>query len=159
VFTATAQPPQPTSESFEDASCTNSSSFREEAGPKETVSATETCPVSECEKECNRPQETERHIWERHLPPHLYCEQPDCNLIGSRTYLLKSHRADEHPGVAIPGQGVLVIYDAKVLAKQVRTKEISIEEAVRKARVLFDEKAREVGKVGQWRWVNEWAST
>jgi hypothetical protein len=47
-----------------------------------------------------------------------------------------------------------VIYDAKVLAKRVRTKEISIEQAVHEAFTLFEEKARQEGKLGIWRWTN-----
>ena len=152
---STAQPSQPASVvSSEDTSSTDPSSVREEAGLKETVSATETCPFPGCKKECNRNQELKRHIWERHLPPHLYCEEPGCNLTGTRPYLLNSHHADNHPGVPMPEQDASVIYDAKVLAKRVWTKEISIEQAVHEAFTLFEEKARQEGKLGIWRWTN-----
>ena len=138
--------------SEEDASSTDSSSVREEGGSKETSSTAETCPFPGCKKECSRPQESERHIWERHLPPHLYCEQPGCNSTGTRPYLLNSHHADKHPGVPMPEQDPSVIYHAKVLAKQVRNREIGIEEAVREAYTLFEEKAKQEGKL--WRWTN-----
>jgi hypothetical protein len=155
LSTSTAQPSQPASVvSSEDASSTKPSSVHEEEGSKETVPATETCPFPECKKECNRAQELERHIWERHLPPHLYCEQPGCNLTGTRLYLINGHHADNHPDVPMPEQDASVIYDAKVLAKRVRTKEISIEQAVHEACTLFDEKARQEGKLGIWRWAN-----
>jgi len=137
--------------SYEGAFSANSSSVGEEAGSKEIVLAIETCPFPECQKKCGRFQELERHIYERHLPPHLYCEQPGCNLTSSRFYLLKSHRADNHPGVPMPGQHAITIYDAKVLAKQVRTKEIGIEQAVHEACSLFEEKAKQMGKLGIWR--------
>jgi hypothetical protein len=139
--------------SFEDA-FPNSSSVREEAGSKETVLATETCPFPGCKKKCGRFQELERHICERHLPPYLYCEQPGCDLTSSRLYLLKSHRTDKHPGVPMPEQGASTIYDAKVLARQVRTKEIGIEQAVHDACSFFEEKAEQMGKLGMWRWVS-----
>jgi hypothetical protein len=144
------QPSQPASvlyseDVYEDASST-SSSVREEEESKEVVS--ETCPLPECEKDCGRPQELERHFWERHLPPHRYCGQPGCNFIGSRPYLLKGHHSDNHPDVL--EQDVFIIYDAKVLAKQVRTKEIGIEEAVRKAYTLFEEKRKQEGKLWCW---------
>jgi hypothetical protein len=128
---------------------------REEVGSKETVLATETCPFPGCKKKCGRSQELERHVYERHLPPHLYCEQPGCDFTsGGRFYLLKSHRADKHPGVAMPEQDAYTIYDAKVLAKQVRTKEIGIEQALREACSLFEEKAKQMGKLGIWGWTN-----
>jgi hypothetical protein len=136
--------------SFEDASSTHSSSVHEEAGSKEIVSETETCLFPECKKKCSRSQELERHVYERHLPPRLYCEQPGCDLTSSRFYLLKSHCADKHPGVPMPKQDAITIYDAKVLAKQVRTKEIGIEQAVLQAWLLFEEKARQMGKLGIW---------
>ena len=139
--------------SFEDAPSTNSSSVREEAGSKEAALAIETCPFPGCKKKCGRFQESERHIWERHLPPHLYCEQPGCDFTSSRFYLLKSHH-DKHPGVPMPEQGGFTIYDAKVLAKQVRTKEIGIEQAVHEACSLFEEKAKQMGKLGIWHWMN-----
>ncbi|KAF8500868.1 hypothetical protein F5888DRAFT_1309200 [Russula emetica] len=157
LSTATAQPSQPASVlSFEDASSPNYSSVCEEAGSKETVFklATETCPFPGCKKKCGRFQELERHIWERHLPPHLYCEQPGCNLTWTRPYLLKSHHTEKHPGVPMPEQDALMIYDAKALSKQVRSKEIGIEQAVHDACSLFEEKARQMGKLGIWRWMN-----
>ena len=143
--------------SEDDASSTDPSfPVSEETASKETASTPETCP--ECEKECSRPQELERHICELHLPHHLYCWVPNCTSTGARAYLLKeSHYADKHPGVPLPEQDPPVIYDAKVLAKQVRNKEIGIEEAVREARTLFEEKARQEGKLGSWR--RRWAST
>ena len=145
------------SDSEDDASSTDSSySVREETASKETASAPETCRV--CQKEFGRPQELERHIRELHLPHHLYCWQPSCTSTGTRAYSLKeSHYADKHPGVPLPEQDPPVIYDAKVLAKQVRNKEIGIEEAVREARTLFEEKAEQEGKLGSWR--RRWAST
>ena len=125
----------------------------EEAGSKENVSATETCPFPGCNlrKKCGRFQELERHIYERHLPPHFYCEQPGCNFISSRFYLLINHRTDKHPGLPTPEQDAITIYEAKVLAKQVRTKEIGIEQAVDEARTLFKKKAKQMGKLGVWR--------
>ena len=142
--------------SFEDAPPANFSTVREEGGSKATVLATETCPSTECKKECGRFQEMERHICERHLPPHLHCEQPGCNFTSSRYYLLKSHQVNKHPGVPMPKQDASIIYDAKLLAKQVRIKEIGIEQAVREARSLFEEKAKqpEMNKLGNRRRVN-----
>jgi len=157
LSTATAQPPQPAAFlSYEDVSSMNSSSVGEEAGSKEIVLATETCPFPGCNlrKRCGRFQELERHIYERHLPPQLYCEQPGCDSTASRFYLLKSHRTDKHPGVPMPEQDAITIYDAKVLAKQVRTKEIGIEQAVHEACTLFEKKAKQMGKLGVWRWTN-----
>jgi hypothetical protein len=135
---------------FEDTSSANFSSMRKDVGSKETVSATETCSFPGCKKRCGRSQELERHIYERHLPPHLYCEQPGCDLTSSRFYLLKNHRADKHPGVAMPEKDAFTIYDAKVLAKQVRKKGIGIEQAVHEACSLFEEKAKQMGKLGIW---------
>ena len=127
----------------------------EEAESKEiVVSETETCPFPECKKKCGRFQELERHIYERHLPPLLYCEQPGCDLTWSRSYLLRNHYADKHPGVPIPEQDAITIYDAKALARQVRTKNIGIEQAVHEARSLFEKKAKQMGKLGIWRWAN-----
>ena len=54
----------------------------------------------------------------------------------------------------MPEQGAIMIYDAKVLARQVRTKEIGIEQAVHEARSLFEKKAKPMGKLGIWRWAN-----
>ena len=150
--TAIAQPASVLS--FEDASSTDSSSVREEPGPTGTVSAAEACPFPGCKKECGRPQELERHIWERHLPPHLYCEQLGCNFTSGRAYLLKSHHIDKHPDAPMPRQDASMIYDTKIIAKQVRTKEVGIEEAVHEACALFEEKARQMGKLGIWRWIN-----
>lgn len=158
--TATAQSPQPADVlSFEDTSSINSSSsVGEEAVPMKIALATEPetcqCPFPECKKKCGRFQELERHIYERHLPPYLFCEQPGCDLTSSRLYLLKSHRADKHPDILMPEQDAVTIYDAKVLAKQVRTKEIDIEQAVYDACSLFEKKAEQMGKLGIWRWVN-----
>jgi hypothetical protein len=155
MSTAATQPPQLAFVlSFEDASSTDSSSLREEAGSTEPVSATETCSFPGCKKECGRPQELERHIWERHLPPHLYCEQSGCNFTSSRLYLLKDHHVDKHPGVVMPKQDTFTIYDAKAIAKQVRTKEVGIEQAVHEACTLFEERAKQMGKLGIWRWIN-----
>jgi hypothetical protein len=140
--------------SYEDASSTISSSVGEEAESKEIVLETETCPFPECKKKCGRFQELERHIYERHLPPYLHCGQPDCDSTSSRFYLLRGHHADKHPDFLMPEQDAITIYDAKALARQVRTKEIGIEQAVHDACSLFEKKAEQMGKLGIWRWTN-----
>jgi hypothetical protein len=123
--------------------------------PLHRMASSGTCPFPECKKEFGRFQELERHICDRHLPPYLYCEQPGCELTSSRLYWLKGHRASKHPGVPMPEQDVFTIYDAKVLARQVRTKEIGIEKAVHDACSFFEEKAEQMGKVGIWRWASD----
>ena len=151
----TAQPSQPASVlSSEDAFSVNSFSVDEETGSKETVSAIWTCPFPGCNKKCRRPQELERHICGRHLPPYLYCEQPDCDLTWSRPDSRKIHHASIHPGVPMPEQDAFMIYNAKVLARQVRTKEMSPEKAVDEAIFLFEGRAIQMGKLDVWHWAN-----
>ena len=119
----------------------------EKAGSKEAAKVAEICPFPGCKMKCGRFQDFDRHILDRHLPPHLYCKQPGCDFTSSRFYLLMRHHHDKHPGVPMPEHG-FTIYDAKVLAKQVRTKEIGIEQAVHVACSLFEEKAKQMGKLG-----------
>jgi len=152
---STAEPSQSASTiSLEDAASADSSES-EETGSKEIAIATasETCPFPECEAKCGRFQEQERHICERHLPPHVYCEQPGCDWTGNRRYVLQSHLKRNHPGISMSKLEAFMIYDAKSLAKQLRNKEISVEEAVHEACQSFEEKAEQMGKVGIWRWV------
>ena len=51
----------------------------------------------------------------------------------------------------MPGLGVYMIYDAKELVKQLLRKDINVEQAVGKARSLFQKKAVELGKLGIWK--------
>lgn len=152
---ATSQPSQPASVlPCEDAFSIDSSSVGEETASKKPVSTTWTCPFPECNTNCSRPQELVRHICGRHLPPYLYCGQPGCDLTWSRPDSRKIHHASIHPGVPMPGQDAFMIYNAKVLARQVRTKEIGPEQAVNEASFLFEGRAIQMGKLDVWRWVN-----
>ncbi len=153
MSTATAQPSQPAFMlPFEDASSPNSS-VSEETGSKETAIAFEICPIPECETKCGRFQELVRHICERHLPPHIYCGQLDCDWTGNRRYALQSHLTGNHPGISMSQPEGFIIYDAKGLAKQLRTKQITVEQAVHEACSLFKGKARQMGKLGIWHWM------
>lgn len=147
------QPPQPGSMIVEDASPVDTPPARQEAGSKEASSATETCPFPNCGAVYGRPQELERHIREYHLPYFLYCEQDGCNWTGNRRYALQNHLTDKHLSIPMPEQEAFTIYDAKGLVKQLLTKEISVEQAVVEARSLYQNKAAELGKLGNRRWM------
>lgn len=136
---------------YEDASSTNSSSAHEETGSKGALSLTATCPLPKCDQSCGRPQESERHFRELHLPHDIYCQEDGCDWTGNRRYALQSHIKGKHPSVPLPDQESSAIYDSKTLAKRLFNEEIGVEEAMHKARSLFEEKARSVGKQGLWR--------
>jgi len=132
------------------ASSTDSSSAREETGSKEAPFATVPCPFPRCEAKYRRFQELERHIREHHLPQYIYCEQPDCDWAGYRLYELKDHLANKHSGVPMPEQEAYTIYNAKGIAKHIVNNETTIEQAVEEAWSLFEEKAKQMGKLGIW---------
>ena len=136
---------------LEDASSTNSSSAHEETGSKEALLPTATCPIPKCNPKCSRLQELERHFRELHLPHDIYCQEDGCDWTGNRRYALQNHFKGKHSAVPPPDQETSAIYDSKILAKRLFNEEISVEEAMHKARLLFEEKARSVGKQGLWR--------
>ena len=153
--TAQPEPSQPASVlSFEDAFSANSSSVSEETVSKETVLQAWTCPFPGCNTNCRRPQELERHICGRHLPPYLHCGQPSCDLTWSRPDSRKIHHASIHPGVPMPEQAAFMIYNAKALARQVRTKTMGPKQAVDEASFLFEGRAIQMGKLDVWHWAN-----
>jgi hypothetical protein len=133
------------------ASSTESTSAREETGSKKAPLATVPCPFPRCEAKYRRLQELERHIREHHLLQDIYCEQPGCDWAGYRLYELRGHLADKHSGVPMPEQEAYTIYNAKGIAKQILNNGITAEQAVDQARLLFVEKAKQMGKLGIWR--------
>ena len=141
--------------SFEDAYFIDTSSAREETGLKEIPIATEACPFPKCRKKCRRQQELERHLREHHLPCHLYCKQLGCNWTGDRRYALQNHLVRKHSGVPTPELEEFTIYDAKGLVKQLLSKDINVEQAVIKARLLFQKRAMQLGKL----WIRGLKST
>ena len=154
MTSTTTQPSLPASVmSFGDAPPTDTSSAREETGPKESPSVTEPCPFSNCKVGCGRLQDMERHIREHHLPYYIYCEQPGCNWTGHRRYALRDHLAHKHAGVLMPEVEAFMIYDAKGLVKQLLNKEIDVEQVVGEAQTLFQKKAVQLGKIGVRRWM------
>ena len=132
---------------FEDAYLIDTSSAREETGSKEIPIATEACPFPNCRKTFRRPQELERHVREHHLPYHIYCEQLGCNWTGNRRYALQNHLVHKHSGVQLPELEAFTIYDAKGIVKQLLSKEINLEQEVSKARLLFQNRAMQLGKL------------
>jgi hypothetical protein len=128
--------------SVEDASPIIDTSAQGERGSKEAPSAKEPCPFTKCSTRCRRPQELERHIYEHHLPYHIY-----------RRYALGNHLAAKHAGVPMPEAEAYTIYDAKELVKQLLNKEIDVEQAVGEALSLFQKKAVQLGKLGIRRWM------
>ena len=138
---------------FEDAYLIDTSSAREETVSKEIPISTEACPFPKCRKKCRRLQELERHIREHHLPCHIFYEQLGCNWTGNRNYALRNHLVHEHSGVSMPELEAFTIYDAKGLVKQLLNKEIKAEQAVNKARLLFHNRAMQLGKLGIRRWM------
>ena len=131
-------------------SSTDSPSAREETGSREAQLATVPCPFRRCKAKYRRFQELERHIRERHLPQDIYCEQPGCDWAGYRLHKLRDHLADEHSGVPMPEQEAYTIYNAKGIAKHIVNNETTIEQAVVEACSLFEEKGKQVGKLGIW---------
>ena len=139
---------------FEDVSLIEISFAREETGSKETPFATKACPLPECRKRCRRQQELERHIREHHLPYFIYCGQQGCTWTGCRRYALQNHLAHKHKGVQMPTKPeAFIIYDAKRLVKQLLNKEINVEQTVSNARLLFQERAVQLDKLGIRRWM------
>lgn len=136
-----------------DASPIDPSPAREEAGSKETTAAADICPFPKCPSAYARPQELERHIREYHMPNHIYCKQQGCHWTGNRRYALQNHLSDKHPCVPMPEQEAFTIYDAKGLVKLLLNEEISVEEVVGEARLLFQKKAAQLGKLETRRWM------
>lgn len=149
----TTEPPKPGSMIVEDASPVDTPPPRQEAGSKEAASATEACPFPHCGATYGRPQELERHIREYHLSHCLYCEQEGCDWTGNRRCALQKHLTDKHLSIPMPEQGAFTIYDAKGLVKQILTKDITVEQAVVEARSSYQNKAAELGKLGNRRWM------
>src|SRR6266851_5816662 len=110
-----------------------------------TPFATETCPFIECQRSFNRLQDLERHVLQ-HLPRCMYCML--CNWTGNRRYALQGHLNKHHCGAPVPERERYIIYDAKVLVKQLLNGEITEERAVHEARVSFRNKAAQLGKLG-----------
>jgi hypothetical protein len=54
---------------------------------------------------------------------------------------------------------LFTIYDAKGLVKQLLNKEIDVEQVVGDARLLFQQQAVQLGKLGIWRWMRGLKST
>ncbi len=127
------------------------SSPAQETGSKKAPLATVPCPFRRCKAKYPRFQELERHIRERHLPQYIYCEQPGCDWSGYRLYELRGHLDDKHSGVPMPEQEAYTIYNAKGIAKQIVNNETTIERAVVEAWSLFEEKVKQMGKLGIWR--------
>jgi hypothetical protein len=115
---------------------------------QETPFATETCPFIECQANFGRLQDLERHVVE-HLPRCMYCMH--CNWTGNRRYTLKGHLNKHHCGAPVPERERYIIYDARVLVKQLLNGEITEERAVHEARMSFRNKAAQLGKLGYWR--------
>ena len=115
---------------------------------QETPFAAETCPFIECQRSFNRLQDLERHVLQ-HLPRYMYCML--CNWTGNRRYALHGHRNKHHCGATVPEREGYIIYDAKVLVKQLLNGEITEDRAVHEARVSFRNKAAQLGKLGFWR--------
>lgn len=132
----------------DDRSITTPSRYR--IPSNEALFATETCPFLNCHKTYSRRQDLERHILQ-HLLRHLYCSQPGCKWTGNRLYGLRGHLKQKHGGAPVPDRGSYMIYDAKVLVKQLLSKEITTEEAVNEAHLSFRRKAEQLGKLNLWR--------
>ena len=132
----------------EDQSITTPSRYR--IPPNEALFATETCPFLDCHKTYGRRQDLERHILQ-HLSRCLYCSQPGCKWTGTRLYGLRGHLKQKHGNVPVPDRGSYMIYDAKVLVKQLLNEEITTEQAVQEARLSFRNKAEPLGKLNLWR--------
>ena len=120
------------------------------APSNEALFATETCPFLNCHRTYSRRQDLERHILQ-HLSRYLYCSQPSCNWTGNRRYGLHDHLRQKHGGIPVSNPGSFMIYDAKVLVKQLLNKEITTEEASREAHLLFRSKAELLDKLNRWR--------
>ena len=131
-------------------SSTDSSSAREETGSREAQLVTVPCPFRRCKAKSRRFQELERHIRERHLPQDIYCEQPGCDWAGCSPYTFRRHLANKHSGAPMPEQEAYTIYNARGIAKQIVNNEIPVDQAVEEAWSLFEEKAKQVGKLGIW---------
>ena len=118
--------------------------------PNEALFETETCPFLNCHKNYGRRQDLERHILQ-HISRCLYCSQPGCNWTGTRRYGLQDHLRQKHGGIPVPDQGSYVIYDAKVLVKQLLNRETTTGQAVHEAHLQFRSKAELLGKLNLWR--------
>ena len=155
MWSATAQPSLPDSVMpFEDVSFINTSFAREKIGSKKALFDAKACPLPKCRKRCGRQQELERHIREHHLPYYIYCGQQGCTWTGCRRYALQNHLAHKHKGVQMPSKPeAFIIYDAKGLVKQLLNKEINVEQAVSSARLLFQERAAQLDKLGVMHWM------
>ena len=127
---------------------TNPSRYR--AQSNEALFAAETCPFLNCHRTYGRRQDLERHILQ-HLARCLYCSQPGCNWTGTRRYGLQDHLRQRHGGIPVPDRGSFMIYDAKVLVKQLSNREITTGQAVHEAHFLFRSKAELLGKLDLWR--------
>jgi len=106
--------------------------------PKKILLTKAICPFPHCTKESRRSQELERHIlW--HLPDWISCTQLFCNWTGYRRDLLLGHLRKEHQDVPVLEYSLEggEIYDAKRLAKQLRKKKITVEQAELEARAAF----------------------
>ena len=144
-------PPSPASLGSVDTSPTTASPPPNKASrSKEDSFTTEFCPFPKCWRQCARRQETERHV-RQHLPRCIYCPQPGCGWAGNRRYALRQHFRKAHQGVLFPEHEGCTIYDAKGLVKQLLNKEITVEEAEHEARMSFQSKAAQLGKLGIWR--------
>ena len=116
------------------------------------------CPLPNCGRTYNRPQDRHRHIRYYHLPHDHYCELEGCNWTGVRE-VLPNHLKDKHRGIPMPEQEALKtrfnkrfeIYDAKGLVRQLLTNEISLEQALVEVRSLYQNKGVELGKRGWMR--------
>ena len=100
-----------------------------------------------------RPQELERHIRENHMPNQIYCKQQGCHWTGTRRYALQNQLSEKHPCVPMPEQEALTICDEKGLVKLLLDEEISVKEAVGEVRLLFQQKALQLGKLETRRWM------
>jgi len=116
----------------------------------EALFAAETCPFLNCPRTYARRPDLERHI-PQHISRWLYCSQLGCDWTGTRRYGLQDHLRQKHGGIPVPDRESFMIYDPKVLVKQLLSREITTEQAVHEAHLLFRSKAVLLGKLNLWR--------
>lgn len=120
-----------------------------EASPSPSQPMIGPCPDPTCNsanQNWSRKQELERHVL-RHLPHHIYC--PHCSWTGSRRYTFMEHYQRKHPNEKTPDFGApeeFTIYDAKVLAKRLVNKEITMATARDEANALMRKKQGRLDK-------------
>ncbi|KAH9974637.1 hypothetical protein BGW80DRAFT_150028 [Lactifluus volemus] len=105
------------------------------------------CPVHHCTGSAKRPQDLDRHMLESHLPCHLYC--PSCFWRGDRTEDLTKHLQVAKCGQRPRKQ--CQIYEKKLILDWILNDGEPIEKVVCYALSFVSEKARELGKVEEWR--------